>query len=113
MFLPHDFKVWLSSEPADMRKSINGLSFLVVENLKGNPQTGELFIFYNRKKDLIKVLYWHYNGFCLFHKRLEKSAFKIPRDLEGPLSLTEQQLSRLIEGLHFINKGENKYDIFS
>lgn len=113
MLLPSDFKVWLSSEPTDMRKAINGLSNLVVSKLDSNPQNGELFIFYNRKRDLVKILYWHYNGFCLLAKRLEKSSFKIPLKLNNHISISKQQLSRLVEGLHFVNKAENTYDIYS
>lgn len=112
MFLPGQFKIWLSREPSDMRKAINGLSLLVVQNFNKNPQDGDLFIFYNRKKDRVKILYWHYNGFALFHKRLEKHSFKIPQDSNCPDEITQQQLARLIEGLHFVNKSENKYDIF-
>ena len=112
MFLPTDFKVWLSHEPSDMRKAINGLSVLVAQNFSKNPQEGDLFVFYNRKRDLIKILYWHYNGFILLNKRLEQHAFKIPTDLSSISEITQQQLVRLIEGLHFVNKSENKYDIF-
>lgn len=112
MLLPAEFKVWLSSKPTDMRKAINGLSNIVVDKFNTNPQTGELFIFYNRKKDLIKILYWHYNGFCLFNKRLEKSSFKIPSKLSKTIIISKNQLGRLIEGLHFINKGDDNYDIF-
>ena len=112
MFLPEQFKIWLSCEHADMRKAIDGLSLLVVKCFKKNPQDGDLFIFYNRKRDRLKILYWHYNGFMLVQKRLEKHGFKIPKDLDNLSEITQQQLTRLVEGLHFVNKGENKYDIF-
>ncbi len=112
MILPHDFNVWLHKEPSDMRKAINGLSILVIEHFKSNLQTGDLFVFYNRKKDRVKILYWHYNGFCILQKRLERSTFKMPEELNDPISLTEKQLARLVEGLHFVNDNKNEYDIF-
>jgi transposase len=112
MILPNGFKIWLSNTPTDMRKAINGLSLLVVEQFNNSPQTGELFVFYNRRRDRIKILYWHYNGFCIFHKRLEKASFKIPDKLETAMTLTEHQINRLIEGLHFSNDLKNSYDVF-
>jgi transposase len=112
MILPSTFKVWLNCESTDMRKAINGLSFLVLEKFKNNPQNGDLFIFYNRKRILIKILYWHYNGFCLLQKRLEKSSFKIPMNLDDSITITEKQFFRLIEGLHFVNQSKEKYDVF-
>jgi transposase len=105
-------KVWLSTQPTDMRKATNGLSQLVVENFKSSPQCGDVFIFYNRGKNKSKVLFWHYNGFCLLYKRLEKDLFKMPADLSAPLQLNYQQLNRLLEGLHFVTESHNKFDIF-
>ena len=112
MLLPSDFKVWVYKEPTDMRKAINGLSQLVVEKWSDNPQSGALYVFYNRARDRIKVLYWHYNGFCLLHKRLESGRFKLPTTSDNHFELSEHQLYRLLEGLHFLNKSEKVYDVF-
>lgn len=112
MILPSEFKVWMHSEPADMRKAINGLSALVVDNFNINLQSGDLFIFYNKNLDIIKVLYYHYNGFCVLHKKLDQGRFKIPKALDDKIILTNNQLSRLLEGLHFIKKPEKLYDTF-
>ena len=57
--------VHLSTEPVDMRKSINGLSALVADQLGLNPLNGQMFVFYNRCRDKIKILYWEPNGFCV------------------------------------------------
>lgn len=112
MLLPDPINVWLCGTPTDMRKAANGLSQLVVDNLAANPQSGDLFVFYNRQRDRLKILYWHFNGFCLLQKRLEKNRFKVNFDFENKLSISERQLYRLLEGLHFINESEEKYDIF-
>lgn len=112
MLWDKNVKVWLSTQHTDMRKAINGLSQLVVENFKLSPQNGDIFIFYNRDKKKSKVLFWHYNGFCLLYKRLERDLFKIPTDLSSPLQLNYQQLNRLLEGLYFVTGSHNKFDTF-
>jgi len=115
MFLSNDIKVWLSAKSTDMRKSIDGLSFLVVDDLKLDPNSGELFIFYNRKFDKLKILYWNNNGFCLWYKRLEKHRFKLPRETGHSMVISLQQLRWLLEGLDFLSIKSNpklKYDIF-
>ena len=68
-------QIYLATGSTDMRKSINGLSILVAEQLEYDPLSGQLFCFCNRKRSIIKILYWEHNGFCLWHKRLEKDRF--------------------------------------
>jgi transposase len=65
-----EIKVLLAVGVTDMRKSINGLSILVAEQLELDPLSGHLFAFCNRKRDIVKILYWDRNGFCLWQKRL-------------------------------------------
>lgn len=105
-------KIWLYSKPVDMRKAITGLSAIVVDNITGNLTSGELFIFYNKSFNLAKILFWNYNGFCLLIKRLEKGTFKICKRKNEIINISEKQLYRLIEGLHFTSDFENKYDVF-
>ena len=113
MLIPSNVKFYIHHKPTDMRKAINGLSQLVVENFNANPQSGDLFIFYGKSYDKVKILYWHYNGFVLFYKRLDRNKFKIPKDISDNISIDEQQLYRLIEGLHILNKPEKTYTIYS
>ncbi len=92
--------VHLATEPVDMRKSINGLSVLAADHLALNPLNGSLFVFYNKGRDKIKILYWDRNGFCLWYKRLEKHRFHIPAHISGDsIELTSEQLSWLLAGL--------------
>jgi transposase len=112
MIIDERTKVWLSATHTDMRKAINGLSELVLSEFKASPQNGQIFIFYNRSKTKAKVLFWHYNGFCLLYKRLEKDLFKIPSDLSVGLELNYAQLNRFLEGLHVITDASNKYEFF-
>jgi len=76
MMLPREPKrVFLAVGSTDMRKSINGLSILVEQAMDLDPFNGDLFVFCNRRRNMIKILYWDHNGFALWHKRLEKHLF--------------------------------------
>ena len=108
MLIATPLKVWLSATLTDRRKAIDGLSFLVVEAMQVEPNSGELFIFYNRAFTKLKILYWDKNGFCLGYKRLEKHRFKLPPTLTSPLQLTATQLRWLLDGLDFITMKETK-----
>jgi transposase len=93
-------KVFLASQPIDMRKSYQGLSVLVEQVLKQNPFSGSLFIFYNKRKDRLKILYWHFNGFCIWQKRLEKGKFHISiSELNSSIGITTYQLQGLAQGI--------------
>jgi transposase len=91
--------VWLCRQAVDFRKGINGLSVLVEEQLIRNPFSGQLFVFINRARDKIKILYWERSGFCMWQKRLEQERFKWPEHLKGDvLTLDGQQLNWLLDG---------------
>ena len=84
MMLPrHSKRVFLAVGSTDMRKSINGLSVLVERAMDLNPFNGDLFVFCNRRRNMIKILYWDKNGFALWHKRLEKHRFHWPTTTDG------------------------------
>lgn len=99
-----DLSVYLYADIVDMRKSIDGLSALVDQELELSPMSGTLFVFCNRARDKIKMLYWERNGFVLWYKRLEKQRFKWLRDAQsGSLSMTGYQLNLLLDGLDILN----------
>ena len=100
MLLPSNLKIHLASQAVDMRKSYQTLSVLVKNVLNQNPFCGHLFIFYNKRKDLTKVLYWHVNGFCLWQKRLEKGKFILPPACtEASTEMNADHLGLFIQGL--------------
>lgn len=100
MFFPgRSSAVYIATGSTDMRKSINGLSILVAEQLSLNPLSGQLFCFCNGKRDTIKILYWDRNGFCLWQKRLEKDRFRWPDRAEDVATLQGRELSWLLDGL--------------
>ncbi len=93
-------QVYLSVGVTDMRKAINGLSMIVSQQLGHDPFNGSVFVFCNRRRDKLKILYWERNGFWLYYRRLDKGKFQWPRDLDQqtvPLSLRELQW--LLDGL--------------
>ena len=92
-------KVYLAMGVTDMRKAINGLSILVEDQMELDPFTGHLFGFCNRKRDIIKILYWDRNGFCLWQKRLEKDRFRWPESEEDILGIGNRELIWLVDGL--------------
>jgi len=98
-------QVYLAVGATDMRKSINTLAILVQEQLQGNPFSGTLFAFCNRRRDIVKVLYWDRNGFCLWQKRLEKDRFKWPSSSEDVMKLTRRELMWLIDGMSITPPG--------
>ncbi len=100
-------KIYISTELINMRKSIDGISILVQELLGHNPQCGHLFIFFNKARDKVKVLWWDKNGFVLHYKRLEKHRFVIPPFIDKKEWLIdEMQLNGLLIGLDFTLMGE-------
>lgn len=91
--------VYLCREAVDFRKGINGLAVLVEQSLALDPFSEQLFVFCNRRRDRVRILYWERNGFCLWQKRLEKARFKWPRELGGEvITLSGQQLNWLLDG---------------
>ncbi len=92
-------EVYLCRAAIDFRKSINGLSVLVEQSLGLNPFAPALYVFINRQRTKIKILYWHRNGFCLWMKRLETEKFAWPIDDDAVTqTLTLQELEWLLEG---------------
>ena len=99
MLFPSHVRVFLATGYTDMRKSINGLSIRVAQGLLMDPLSGHLFAFCNRRRNMVKILYWDRNGFCLWHKRLEKQFFRWPKDEKDIYEVDHRQLSWLLEGL--------------
>jgi transposase len=96
-------RIFVKPGPTDMRKQINGLSILVEEDLEMDPFEGNLFMFCNKKKRILKILYWDRNGFCLWLKRLEKDKFPWPMSRSETAEITREQLEMLLEGIDFWN----------
>jgi len=100
MWLPESrVRVWLYRRPADMRRSFDGLCALVRHELGEEPLSGELFVFVNRRKTLMKVLYFERSGYCLWSKRLERGRFQVRHDGARKASLDLTALRLIVEGI--------------
>ena len=101
----NEVAVYLYRGAVDMRKSINGLSALVEQEMALSPFEPALFVFCNRTRDKIKLLYWERNGFVLWYKRLEKQRFKWlkPDSEQAHLKVDGYQLNLLLDGLDIFN----------
>ena len=91
--------VYLHREPVAFRKSINGLSSIVESEMGMSPFSGALYVFCNRNREKLKLIYWDRSGFSLWYKRLEKNNFQWPRRWpDAVITLTETQLHWLLTG---------------
>ncbi|MHB1220435.1 MAG: IS66 family insertion sequence element accessory protein TnpB [Gammaproteobacteria bacterium] len=99
--------IFVSTTLIDMRKSIDSLSVLVQQEFNDGPLSGHLFIFFNRSRDKVKILYWDRNGYVLHYKRMEKHRFVVPGSADiSQLTITETQLNGLLAGLNFEIMGD-------
>jgi transposase len=73
-------RVFLATEPTDMRKGFDGLFALVENVIREDPFSGHLFVFRNRRRDRLKVLWWDADGLAIFYKRLERGNYQFPTD---------------------------------
>ena len=101
--LPPQIRVFLYRLPTDMRKSFNGLAALTESALKQDPLSGSLFVFVNRRRDRIKILYWGQIGFCIWYQQLQKGTYQLPaadvlEELET-IEVTRSQLSLILDGI--------------
>lgn len=94
-------KIYLKPGRTDFRKSINGLSAIVEKNMRHNPFSGNLFVFCNRGRNRLKILYWDRNGFWLFYKRLEEEKFRWPQNENEVMEIDREKFIWLLRGLDF------------
>jgi transposase len=95
MLIGTGMAVYVAADAIDMRKSIDGLAVLVQESMPVSPLSGALFVFFNRGRDKVKLLWWDRHGFWLAYKRLERGRFRLP--VARQLTLTD--LTLVLEGI--------------
>lgn len=91
--------MFLCLEPADMRRGFDGLARMAEEICHGDPFSGHLFVFCNRRRDRVKVLYWDRDGYALWYKRLEEGTFRFPLSEGGSCEMTAEELWALLSGI--------------
>jgi transposase len=99
--LPPSTRIYLARGATDMRKQIDSLAATVQHALEEDPYSGHLFVFCNRRRDRIKILYWESTGYWLLHKRLEKGTFAWPRtsDDRATMQMSATELAALLGGI--------------
>jgi transposase len=104
MIAPENVQVYVVLGNVDMRKSIDGLSMLVSQQLSLDAFGGHMFAFTNRKRNVVKVLFYDRNGFVLWQKRLERERFRWPESREDVLKIGHRELRWLLDGLDIDQK---------
>ena len=98
MFSPA-VRIFVATQPCDMRRSFDTLAALVKDVLRRNPFEGHLFLFKGRRGDRIKILYWSAGGFCLLYKRIERGTFRFPESDADSVEIEGGELAILLEGI--------------
>lgn len=97
--LPPSVRIFVCTEPTDMRKSFDGLFCLIEEVLDEDPLSGHLFVFRNRRGDRLKILFWDRTGFWIHYKRLECGTFRLPESRGAKASIEGPDLMLMLEGI--------------
>ncbi|MEM6944550.1 MAG: IS66 family insertion sequence element accessory protein TnpB [Pseudomonadota bacterium] len=95
-------RVFVAREPVDMRKGFDGLCGVVIDAIDEDPQSGHLFLFFNRRRDRMKALIWESSGLWLLYKRLEHGRFQIfdrASANDGHFEMTTTDLALLLDGI--------------
>ena len=103
---PTNMRLFLANRAIDGRKSFNGLAAVVESEFELSPISGDLFVFLNRRANLVRMLFWDRDGFCLVSKKLEKGTFRRVRHASADVKQVEldvAELSMLLEGIEATN----------
>ncbi len=106
--LPPSVKIYVATQPCDLRKHFDGIALLVTQQLQLDARSGHLFVVFNRRGDQVRILFWDRNGYCLIAKRLEKGVFRLPWERElvsGHVQLEAAELALILEGIDLRGAG--------
>lgn len=97
--LPSSIRIFVCTGPTDMRRAFDGLARMVREQMGGDPLSGHLFVFINRRGDRMKILWWDRDGYALYYKRLEQGTFASPPTDPAHPSISRTQLAMMLDGV--------------
>jgi len=99
--IPHGVEVFVGLEPIDLRWGFDRLAGVVADRLTREARSGALFVFFGKRRDALKVLFFDGTGLCLFYKRLDRGTFRLPLAPEGTttLAIEERVLDDLLDGV--------------
>lgn len=107
ILVPKSVRIYVAREPANLRKSFEGLSNEVRHALGADPLSGHVFVFINRRETQVKILLWTRGGYTIVHKRLERGRFKFPQRVTADathIAIDAHELAMLLEGLEVAQK---------
>ena len=108
--LPTSVRIWLATRATDLRKSFDSLAELVRQQLQGDPLSGQLFVFRNKRADRVKLLYWDEDGFVIIYKRLEAGTFRFPQADAAGVEIRAADLQMLLDGIDLASvKRQKRY----
>jgi transposase len=109
IMLPSAVRIFLCTRATDLRKSFDGLTGLVEECFGQDPLTGHLFLFLNRRRDRLKILYFDRDGLAIWYKRLEVGSFQMPQAVGSDgVELQPAQLAMLLSGIDLCSARQRK-----
>ena len=99
--IPHGVEIFIGLEPIDLRWGFDRLAGVVADRLTREARSGALFVFFGKRRDALKVLFFDGTGLCLFYKRLDRGTFRLPLAPEGTttLAIEERVLDDLLDGV--------------
>lgn len=106
--LTESHRFFFFPQPTDMRKSFDALCGLIRTAMRRNPLSGDVYVFVNRKRNMMKLLHWQRGGFVLYFKRLEEGTFEVPKTEEDEVSISYTKLSMIIAGFSVGNIQKRK-----
>jgi transposase len=102
-------RIFIRPGPTDLRKAVNGLTVLIQEGIRGEPFSGDVYLFCNKGRKLLKAVWWDKSGFWLSQKRLERGRWPWPENEEAVEELSVEQLGMLLLGIDFFKAHKPVY----
>ena len=105
--IPHGVEVFVGLDPIDLRGGFDRLAGVVEERIGRDARGGALFLFFGRRRDALKIIFYDGGGMCLFYKRLDRGTFRLPERLDahaGSIVIDERALDDLLDGIDLESK---------
>lgn len=108
--IPHGVEIFVGLDPIDLRWSFDRLSGVVTERIGREARCGALFVFFGKRRDALKVLFFDGSGMCIFYKRLDRLTFRLPEAEQGTTSIAidDRALDDLLDGIDVEEKAPSR-----
>lgn len=102
--LPSNIPIYVASEAVDMRKGFVGLTNLIKLKMQKDPLSVSMFVFFNKRCDKVKIMYWERDGFAMWYKQLAKGKFRPPASVKSSYKLSLSDLTCLLQGIDLLDR---------